>query len=323
MSRGARWFGFALALAIGAPSAKADDARAPAATEARKEAARKFQEATRAFDVGDYHRAGEAYEAAYQLAPHEDPLWNAARAWHLTGELARAANLYARYLRVAPADARERAKAAAALSQLATKLARIEVQLGAGVDNARVDSSALDGPAAYVVPGTHIVRGRTAQGELEVPKSVRAGEAVSVVLAVPTAAPGDSAARRAPAAQETANASAPRPSEPPRSRADGWSPLVVVVEGSVTLALAGFVTWSGLETMSTLRRFEGTPSREALESGRSEQLRTNILLGATAGAALLTGVTALWLTDWGPARDVNVAADLGPGSGNLSMRGAF
>ena len=43
----------------------------------------------------------------------------------------------------------------------------------------------------------------------------------------------------------------------------------------------------------------------------------------TAGAALLTGVTALWLTDWGPTRDVNVAADLGPGSGNLSMRGAF
>src|SRR5262249_30884250 len=108
MSRGVRWLtlGLALAgLASPAPAAHADDVRSPRTAEARREAARKFGDATRAFDAGDYRRAGEGFEAAYQLAPHEDPLWNGARAWHLAGDLARAANLYARYLREAPPNA--------------------------------------------------------------------------------------------------------------------------------------------------------------------------------------------------------------------------
>jgi hypothetical protein len=296
------WLGVALALSLalivssGAP-AYADEAQAPAPTaESRKEAARKFEEGTRAFDAGDFRRAGEAFETAYQLTPHEDPLWNAARAWHRAGETARAANLYARYLRTAPSTARDRANATTALSQLATKLARIEVHLSAGLEGARVDGSLVEAETIYVVPGTHVVRARSAQGDVESQQTVSAGEAVSVVLSPPAA----------PAPRERATLPPPPPAEErphPESKGPrrGWSPIVVIVEGFVTVALGGLTLWSGLETMSTLHTFETTPSREGLESGRSQQTRTNVLLGTAIGAAAITGVTALWLTDWGTA----------------------
>jgi Tetratricopeptide repeat len=280
--------------------------------EARKEAARKFEEGTRAFDAGDFTRAGEAFEAAYQLAPHEDPLWNAARAWHKAGEPARAANLYARYLHDAPPNARDRASATAALGQLASKLAQIEVHLGDGVEDPRVDGAEIHGMVVYLVPGMHVLRARSAQGEVESRQTIEAGGRVSVLLAPAPAPPAPAAPSAPPAPREAPPPSAPAPS--------GWSPIVVVVEGGVTLVLTGLAVWSGLETLATLRSFEATPTQESLDAGRSQEVRSNVLIGAAIGAAALTAITAVWFVDWG-GRGRAVKVGLGPGA--MALRGRF
>jgi hypothetical protein len=292
----------------------------PAASESRKEAARKFEEGMRAFDAGDFTRAGEAFEAAYVLAPHEDPLWNAARAWHKAGELARAANLYARYLREAPPNARDRASATAALGQLANKLARIEIQLGEGVEDARVDGAPVEGLVVYVVPGTHVLRARSPHGDLENRQTLDAGARVSVLLAPsspppppappPVAPPPPALPPPAPRAHEEA--------PPPTS--SGWSPIVVAVEGGVTLVLTAFAVWSGLETLSTLRSFEATPTQASLDTGRAEEVRTNVLIGAAIGGAAVTAITAAWLVDW---RGRQRAVTAGVGLGGAIVRGRF
>ena len=71
----------------------------------KRAAAHAFDDGEKAFAAGDYLRAAELFEEANKKAPHYANVWNAARAYHKLGELARAATLYGRYLRIAPADA--------------------------------------------------------------------------------------------------------------------------------------------------------------------------------------------------------------------------
>jgi hypothetical protein len=66
----------------------------------------------------------------------------------------------------------------------------------------------------------------------------------------------------------------------------------------VTAVLAGVTTWSGLNTLSQKDRFDADPSQANLDEGHARQTRTNVLLGFTAGAAVLTTVAAIWLVDW-------------------------
>jgi hypothetical protein len=297
----------------------------PPVSDARKEAARKFSEGTRAFDAGDFTRAGEAFEAAYRFEHHEDPLWNAARAWHHAGDLARAANLYALYLREAPSSAPDRASATAALNQLGPKLSRIEVHLGPGVQGASVDDRPLESFVVYVVPGMHYVRARGDAGDIEKRQAVQPGDTVSVLLVSPRPE------RREPASPASAPAVSPPPSQPsiatpPVSRSGseiaprGWSPIVVAVEGAVTLGVAGLAVWSGLETLGTLRAFRSEPTQASLDTGRGQEVRTNVLIGASVGFAAITGITAIWLVDWGGRRR-SVEAAIGPGL--ASVRGTF
>src|SRR5262249_17315843 len=90
-------------------------------------AARHFERAEKAFKLNDFAGAAKAFEDAYRASPHPDALWNAARSWERAGDLARAANLYAEYLRVADTDARDRGNVERLLSALASRLGRLEI----------------------------------------------------------------------------------------------------------------------------------------------------------------------------------------------------
>jgi hypothetical protein len=301
--------------------------------EARKEAARRYAEGTRAFDARDFTRAGEAFDAAYALAPHPDALWNSARAWHSAGELARAANLYARYLREARRDAPDRPGALAAQKQLASRLGRIEIHPGEGVQNVRVDDVPVEGTVVYVVPGVHVVRGRSGGAEpreVEQRAALEAGAEVSVLLA-PSAPDAEahplplSPTPPPPSAAPT-QAQPVLPAPPPAAprQRGGWSPVVVLVEGGITLALAGVTLWSALDTVSTLHAFEAKATQGTLDAGRSEEIRTNVLLGASIGLAAITGLTATFLVNWrGSGARGAEAVDLGFGPGSVVVRGSF
>ena len=93
-------------------------APAVAASATDKQAAKSFHDGEKAFAAGDYRKAAESFEAAYKAKPHHAPLWNAARSWEKAGEPVRAANLLEKYLQEAPAGARDRDQATAALADL-------------------------------------------------------------------------------------------------------------------------------------------------------------------------------------------------------------
>jgi hypothetical protein len=277
-------------LARAEPVAATSSLRAPPTPDDVRAAARKFADGERAFRAGDFTRAGQSFDQAYQLAPHEDALWNSANAWQRAGEQARAANLYARYLREAPPVARDRNSATTALAALAAKLGRLDV-FAPAPDTVAVDDQAIEGRSVYVNPGVHVVRARRGDRDQQQTSTVRAGQVLSVAFtddgdkATPAPAPTPALA---PAREHVETA-------PP---ARGWSPWVVIVEAAVTTGVGAVALASAVDTRNARTSFNDSPTESNLEAGRGKQTRTNVLLAVTGGLALLTVATAIFLVEW-------------------------
>jgi hypothetical protein len=267
-----------------APATQAGSPSGATVTAADRQAAQKdFAEGQRAFTLGDFPHAAESFEKAYQKAPHHAALWNAARSWQRAGEIAKAANLYARYLREAPPNAPDRNSATSALQKLSPKLARLEIH-ATDVESITVDGEPTEAMSVYVTPGAHVIEGKAGDRPVRQNQRVEAGSVVSVALVAPPPAVSAS--------------SAPPPAPPPAPKSHKLSPVVFFVGAGVTAVLAGVTTWSGMNTLSQKDTFDADRSQANLDEGHSRQTRTNILLGFTAGAAVFTTVAAIWLVDW-------------------------
>lgn len=293
-----------------APAARADAATPSAAD---REAARSaFAQGQHAFKVGDYRRAAESFEQAYGLSPHPDVLWNAARAWHKARELARAANLYAKFLRDAPANARDRNSATADLREISARLARIDV-VAPDFQDLRVDGQPLEAGSVYVNPGEHVVEGKAAGHSVRQTPSVAPGDIVSVALVPPSEPP----AAPPPPAPSTLPASpgmgvgAANPADMDQGAAShGWSPLVVVVGVAATVVAGGVTAWSAIDTQNARGSFDG--SQQQLDDGLGKERRTNVLIAATAGLGALTLLISVAFVDW-HKHDASVKVGVAPG----------
>jgi hypothetical protein len=303
----------------------------PASSTDREAAARAFTQGQRAFKKGDFRHAAESFEAAYKFAPHHSSLWNGARAWHRAREWARAANLYAKFLREAPADSRDRNSANAALKDLSTKVARIDV-VATDFQDLRVDGQPVDGTSVYVNPGAHVVEAQVAGSPARQTPTVQAGDVVSVALL--SAGPNQVASSSAPPPTTATPGAAPTSSAPPQQPPDaihastsppaqgqglGLSPLYVIVGGGLTAIAAGVTVWSGIDAQSARGQFNGTQLE--LDDGLSKEHRTNILICVTVGLGALTAATAIWLVDWHGKGDASAQVGLGPGS--FALKGSF
>lgn len=308
-------------------SARAQDAPAPAPARQEptgqaqgdpKAAGAAFTEGQHAYKKGDYRHAGESFERAYMLYPKLPALWNAARAWQDAGELTRAANLYSKYLSLAPPSAPDRDRAIKSLNQLNDKLARVDVH-ARDFQDVQLDGATIEGLDAapdhtlvvYVNPGEHIVTGTKDGAKAKNAATIPPGAIMSMVLSLDEKAP----------------------TPPPRERpivADGNShglpPWVLLIGGGLTAVSLGVTIWSGLDTNGARSDFDASPTQTKLDDGRGKETRTNVLIGVTAGVAVLTGVTAAFLVDWkGRAKETPREGSLsvGFGPGSFAMKGAF
>jgi hypothetical protein len=302
-------FLFMLSLAFATPALAHAADQAQETEEDRRTAARLFGEGQKAYNAGDYRHAAESFEEAYKRAPRLAPLWNAARAWHKAREYVRAANLYSKYLGLAPPNAPDRNSAAAAMRDLEPKLARLEIH-APSFDSVTVDGTAIEENAdsVYVTPGSHLVEGTSHGRTASEKRDVSAGSSTSVVLTLPASEP-------IPAHPPVV----PPPPPPTEEKHSGWSPVVVAVGGGLTAVGLGLTIWSGVDTLNQKQTFDGAPTQQNLDDGRSRQLRTNVFIGVTAGIAALTTIAAIFLVDWKGHKSTQV----GVGLGGLLVRGAF
>jgi hypothetical protein len=321
--------------------ARADDADPEAIRRAKTE----FEDGSHAYRAERWELAASHFEAADEAVPDDRALRMAMRARQKAGHKARAATLAAAALRRYPNADGTVDLANELLHELRDELHEIEITCTRPcvltVGTRVVPGRRAESWSVFLDPGAARV---SAAFETGGPASHQldaiAGGSGSITLE-PTAAP-------APTSTSTPTPPAtPRPGEGTAvdtPAADGPSfiehPGVFVAALVATAGLGGVTIWSGIDTLQdpgeeTVReacRGEG-PRCPEYQLGLEKQLRTNILIGATAGMAVLTGIIGLAVTDWGGDDDVEAAwlegvsiaygANAGPDGGLFTLHGRF
>ncbi len=301
-------------LASSAGGARAGEPGKPAPTkEQAATAGKKFREGELYFTKHDYPRAAALFEEAYGIAPHPDALLNAVDARERAGDLLLAARLCERLRKDYPNDKNANEEVAARIARLTPKLGRLELVMHPGVSAVKVDGEgvAVGAPAVagalptaiwWVDPGDHAVSATTSKGQLQRSVNVVAGAKQNVVLEEPPTAPVE-------------------PVKPPPPADDKpLHPAVFFVGLGLTAAAGGVLAWSGIDTLGAYDDYEAAPTQTALDDGRDRQLRTNVLIGVTAGLGVATAAIGIFATEWKAIEGSETALrlDLTPGFASLT-----
>jgi hypothetical protein len=248
----------------------------PAATAPTEQADALFRAAAAAFDRQDYGAAAAGFDAAYQVAPHPVTRFNAAKAWDLAGDRARAANGWAEVADAAELDPPSRATARQRLVELDRALGRLRIA-GPGSARARVSGFA-SGALPWEVrlePGRHTVEIEQAGQRHERSVEIVAGEQVSLETSAMTPAPPEpvpDAERPGPVAAES-----------------GAPPTLWVGVGSFVLAGAGIAVGAGLGAAALSSRDDYEASSRFDLDARDRAARER---DASTGVFIAAGVCA-------------------------------
>ncbi len=338
----ATWVAVALSVPAVAPAQPAPAADSGVTPEATRDAAAAYDAGTRAFNNGDYPAAADFFETADRTLPSAQAAIQAIRAHRgarTPSHDARAATLSQRLLSRYPTDTRVTGYAYRVIDELAPSVSRLQVRCG-GCDLA-VDEQTSE-PDVYLPPGRHRVRAAwgervatrfvdLAGGANEVltleaplteiplppdPRDSSNGEPPRFLVPDPaTGRPTEAETELPPAMRPRA----PRPAAQPAPR--GLPPAVFITGLIVTAGLGAALTWSALDTLEGRDAYEANPTQAGLDDGRSRELRTNVLIGATAAAGVATILVGAIFTRWRGERPSRVEAALGPGS--FAIRGSF
>jgi hypothetical protein len=295
-------------------------------------AAKAFSQAQEAQLGGDIARAADLYELADELAPSAPALRNATRARLAAGHLAMAATNAAQLLRRYPNDKESRDIAEAILSRLGPQLAQLDVACATActllVDGKVVASVARPQHALFIQPGARTIAatfgdGRQASNQITAPAdkitTVRFEAPARPVApkVTPKVEPGSGAAESTGlGAQQSASSGLPR----------YWA-----IGGAVVTVGFGVATVvSGLSTLSTRDKIrdavaagQSMMAAQLYNTGRDQQIRTNIFLGATVVAGVGTVALAVF-TNWsGPSKERELAVVPGRDGASVVYGGAF
>lgn len=266
-------------------------------------AARAFADGQAAQLEGNYERAAQSYELAFSIAPSKEALRSAVRARQQANQLPRAATLAAVLLAQYPDDPESAKLANEVIGEAHGKLAKIAVECKPACTVALGGRAiSLNAAASHVVfapPGRHSLE-VSFDGDRALTReiTVKAGDDVNL----PFEAPARPSAKHAPSSTTAETTTVEAHSE---ARPRALSPTYVYIGGGLTVALAGVAVWSGLDTIHAHDDYVKAPTADGWSSGRSKQLRTNILIGSTAAVGVATGLVALFWTQWGsPASHV-------------------
>ncbi len=290
---GAHALTLACALAAALPArAHAQDEPPPedAAVPSTAAAAEAYDRGSAFYLNGDFVRAAQWFETAYRLAPAAPALIQALRAQVRTGHVIRAANLALRLRGLHGDDADARTLAEEVIRDNESDFVRLELR-GCEGCQLEIEGRVWSYSAAFLTPHTdHDVL--VTQGERREHHTVRGLPGQHVELGPPRAGEGPS-----DGASEGTTASPRAPSSA------GLSPWFFAVGLGLTAVSGGLLIWSGVDTLDGVDAFDAMPTPEGFEEGQAKELRTNVLVGITAGLAVVTLLFAA-LTDWDgePAR---------------------
>jgi hypothetical protein len=286
--------------------------------DAIKRAADEFALGKQAYRSEDYVEAAEHFEAADDNAPSVNALRAAMTSRSNAGQLDRAATLAALAHARHPDDENLAEEVQAILAEAATSLHRVSVTCdfpcSLVVGTSLVHGGAATDHTVYLNPGEHEIRASwTEEYGTESKNFVAiAGGSDSLEFTRPEPR-GEEADERRPGTDEFGmDIEEDRDSSsegPPVSEGHGPRPGWFIGGVVLTAALGGVTTWSGIDTQNNpgtdeVRRlcqdnpnYPDPTTCPAYQTGQNKELRTNVLIGATAAIGVTTIIVGA-LTDW-------------------------
>lgn len=317
-------------------------------------AAEHFDEGSRAFQSNRFEQAASHFEAAFSAVPNARALRNAMRARDLADQPARAATLAALGLSRYPEDAETMKTASELLAKHGQALAYFNVRC---VSRCLIAANGLmivggvdTQHSVYLKPGkVRFIASFENGGEAEQSMVARAGATVDIELA-PERRPADATAetgappsalgqlpesKRKSKREEHSEERALRAPVALSARNDSaWyeSRGLFATAMVATAAVGGVTIWSGIDTLNDPGKDGvraacvglGTDCPE-YQRGLEKQNRTNILIGATAGAGFVTLLVGSLLTDFSSAERTAVSWNLSasPEGAGAAVSGSF
>jgi hypothetical protein len=306
MRRWGAFFVFVVALAASA------EAQEQPSAERIKSAAEEFDRGRRAYLAKDFEQAAVHFESAFRDAPRAESLRLAIRARKEAKQLARAATLAAIAQQKYASDAPTAQLAKETLDEAKPALAEYAVtctptECSVTADGRVVSQSDALEQRIFLDPGPHDLGISFKTGSLARHVDSKKATKEALSFEAPAAAPP-------PPPPPPTDTAPPPPPPPPSTKPFG--PVVFFIAGGITAAAGAATIISGVDTVNNpgtdavKQQCAGKDdSCPAYKDGRSAQLRTNILLGATIGAAAITAVIGLFFTEWTSHRTAKVVLD--------------
>lgn len=285
-----------------APPARADEP----SPERLKSAAEEYDKGRRAYLANDFEQAATHFENAWRDAPRAEALRSAIRARASAKQPSRAATLAAFAQAKYPSDSGTVELTKKTLDELGPNLHALVVKCGPEcavlVDGRLATLAEGTQQTVYLEPGAHdVVVAWTGDRSHKARVVGKPGGKEELVLQAPIEKP-----KPPPAGSTSASTTTPAPDPAPKESTKPLPPVVFFVAGGLTLVAGGATVWSGIDTVNNpgkdaVRRdcVGQDESCPTYQKGRDAQLRTNVLLGATAGLGVVTAVIGVFFTRWG------------------------
>jgi hypothetical protein len=295
--------------------ARAFAADAAPSMEDVKAAEQDFNRGREAYKGANYVEAGEYFESADSHAPNDRVLELSINAREKAGNVDRAATLAQYGLERYPNSERIRKVAAPLVDRGRAEMFQLTVQCDE--DCNLLDGTRLvhGGPTTrrivFLTPGEHTIRAAWSDDRAQ-SKNVggKAGESATLEFKAP---PVPKKPELPPAQSGTGN---PVLDKGPDGKPFGLPPIFFLIGAGTTAALGGVTIWSGIDTVNNpgadrvKRECDANKldCNSLYDKGRSSQLRTNILIGATSVVGVATAVVGIFATNWNgqPKKEASV-----------------
>jgi hypothetical protein len=284
-----------------------------------KTAAEAFDKGREAYKAEEYVEAAEQFEKADNNAPSSAAIELAVRARDKAGELDRAATLLSLALKRHPDDENLLKLAPDITKRAAEKLFELNVTCDQPCDltvGGKITHGVPDTQRTiYVQPGALTVRAGWSDNRGDSKQvQAEAGGKGEVSFVAPSTAASASMAKEPDEPAPPEPAADPTKDEGARKKSSGLPPTVVYVGAGLTVVAGGILTWSAIDTVNN-------PGADAVEkacrgkgescpeyqTGLGKQMRTNVLIGVTAGLGAITIVIAAAATDWSGGKSTEAA----------------
>ena len=348
--------GFVVVILVSAPAAGV----AQSEVEKREAAANAYDRGTAAFMQEDYTKAAQWFETAYRLAPAYQALLQAVRPYVKAGNEPRAGTLAVEITLQYPAETQAVQYATEILAGIEPSYYRVEVSCdGCTLE---VNGTLQQYTTFFLEPDTpHTVIASFDTGDVLEEVEGGAGDSHTVLLERPqptgtTVDTGrddyEEVIRGRDDYEEvtTGRDDDEGVDEPDSEHTDDRKPLppiVTFIASGATLALGVTAAVVGIDALSGVEQYKDAAAeateacesdnadcykldrkaRELLSEGQSKENLFNILIVVTAGAAVATGVIAVFFTEWSDVQESEPKVRVGmtpiTGGGMATIRASF